>query len=68
MLSHKILHNEFDPPEELQDVIKCFWYEKRNPEKEQLSLEVLPDGYAEIIFYPQPRPRYGREVQDDRGE
>jgi len=51
MLSHKILHNEFDPPEELQDVIKCFWYEKRNPEKEQLSLEVLPDGYAEIIFY-----------------
>ncbi len=45
------MHQEFEPPEELRDTIKCFWYNKKNYGPQQSSLEVLPDGYAEIIFY-----------------
>ena len=44
-------HQEFAPPEELQDTIKCFWYNSRNAGELQSSFEVQPDGYAEIIFY-----------------
>lgn len=44
-------HQEFAPPEELQDTIKCFWYNRRASEELQPSFEVVPDGYAEIIFY-----------------
>jgi AraC-like DNA-binding protein len=44
-------HQEFKPPEELLDTIKCFWYHKRDLGKLQSSFEVQPDGYAEIIFY-----------------
>lgn len=46
-----MLHQEFEPPEELRDAIKCFWYNQRDLEKPELSFEVLPDGYAEIIFH-----------------
>jgi AraC-like DNA-binding protein len=45
-----MLHEEFDAPETLRDVIKCFWYNHRAVEG-QTSFKVLPDGYAEIIFY-----------------
>lgn len=44
-------HQEFEPPEELRDTIKCFWYNRRGPETLQASFEVIPDGYAEIIFH-----------------
>jgi AraC-like DNA-binding protein len=44
-------HQEFDPPEELRDTIKCFWYNVRNSGERQSSFEVIPDGYAEIIFH-----------------
>ncbi|MFH6995965.1 helix-turn-helix domain-containing protein [Flavobacterium sp. FlaQc-48] len=44
-------HQEFAPPEELKDTIKCFWYDKRESGELQASFEVVPDGYAEIIFY-----------------
>lgn len=44
-------HQEFSPPEELRDTIKCFWYNKRDIGELQPSFEVQPDGYAEIIFY-----------------
>lgn len=44
-------HQEFEPPEELQDVIKCFWYNRRDYGEQQSNFEVLPDGYAEIIFH-----------------
>ena len=44
-------HQEFAPPEELQDTIKCFWYNSLNAGERQPSFEVQPDGYAEIIFY-----------------
>lgn len=43
-------HQEFEPPEELQNSIKCFWYD-RIVVGEQPCFEVVPDGYAEIIFY-----------------
>jgi AraC-like DNA-binding protein len=46
-----MLHQEFDPPQELQDTIKCFWYNRRNPGTKSLTFEVIPDGYAEIIFH-----------------
>lgn len=44
-------HQEFDPPEELRDAIKCFWYNSRNAEELQPNFVVQPDGYAEIIFH-----------------
>ena len=44
-------HHEFEPPEELRDTIKCFWYNIRESGELQSSFEVIPDGYAEIIFY-----------------
>jgi AraC-like DNA-binding protein len=51
MLSFKMRHEEFAPPEELRDTIKCFWYNRRDSEEGQSSFEVVPDGYAEIIFH-----------------
>ncbi len=44
-------HQEFDPPEELRDAIKCFWYNRREFGETVSSFEVMPDGYAEIVFY-----------------
>lgn len=45
------MHQEYEPPQELKNVIKCFWYDKKNFGGSQASFEVVPDGYAEIIFY-----------------
>lgn len=47
----KMHHQEFEAPEELQDAIKCFWYNRRESGPELSSFEVVPDGYAEIIFH-----------------
>jgi len=44
-------HLEFEPPEELRDTIKCFWYNSRDVGELQSGFEVQPDGYAEIIFH-----------------
>jgi AraC-like DNA-binding protein len=44
-------HQEFEPPEALRDAIKCFWYNKRDFGELPSSFEVVPDGYAEIIFH-----------------
>jgi len=44
-------HQEFEPPQELRDTIKCFWYNRRESGELQSSFEVQPDGYAEIIFH-----------------
>jgi AraC-like DNA-binding protein len=44
-------HQEFSPPDELRDAIKCFWYNVRDFGEERSSYEVVPDGYAEIIFH-----------------
>ena len=46
-----MLHQEFEPPEELRDTIKCFWYNSRDVGRVESSFEVMPDGYAEIIFH-----------------
>lgn len=46
-----MLHQEFQPSILLQDTIKCFWYNKKESGEQQTSFTVLPDGYAEIIFY-----------------
>jgi len=51
MLSFKMHHQEFEPPVELQDTIKCFWYNRRDFGELESGFEVLPDGYAEIIFH-----------------
>jgi AraC-like DNA-binding protein len=51
MLSFKMQHQEFEPPEELRDAIKCFWYNRRDFGEVQSGFEVVPDGYAEIIFH-----------------
>lgn len=45
------MHQEFEPPEPLRDTIKSFWYERRDFGDQESDFEVVPDGYAEIIFY-----------------
>jgi AraC-like DNA-binding protein len=42
---------EVEPPAELQQVIKNFWHFRLDLGQGPASFEVLPDGYAEIIFY-----------------
>ena len=44
-------HQEIEPPEALRDIIKCFWYNRIELGALPASFEVVPDGYAEIIFY-----------------
>jgi AraC-like DNA-binding protein len=45
------MHQEFEPPEELRDAIKCFWYDSKEYGAEGSGFTVMPDGYAEIIFH-----------------
>ncbi len=45
------MHQEFESPGELQDTIKCFWYDSSERGALPSDFEVIPDGYAEIIFY-----------------
>ena len=45
------MHQEVLSPEVLQDTIRCFWYESREMGEHRSSFEVIPDGYAEIIFH-----------------
>lgn len=44
-------HQEIEPTEELRSTIKCFWYNRRNYGEERSGIEVVPDGYSEIIFH-----------------
>lgn len=44
-------HLEFEPPEALRDTIKCFWYNQRDFGEQLSGFRVVPDGYAELIFY-----------------
>ena len=44
-------HQEFEPPSPLRDTIKCFWYNRKDFGEQQSGFEVIPDGYAEIIFH-----------------
>jgi AraC-like DNA-binding protein len=45
-----MLHEEYEPPEELREAIKCFWHNRWDFGEQSTSFEVMPDGYAEIIF------------------
>jgi AraC-like DNA-binding protein len=45
------MHQEFEAPESLRDAIKCFWYNSRDFGPQPSAFEVVPDGYAEIIFH-----------------
>lgn len=44
-------HYEFSPPEGLEDSIRCFWYNRQDYGALESGMEVVPDGYAEIIFH-----------------
>jgi AraC-like DNA-binding protein len=44
-------HQEVEAPAELRDIIKCFWYTSLDFGELPSNFEVLPDGYAEIIFH-----------------
>ncbi len=44
-------HYEIEPPAELRGAIKCFWYTRWEFTTLPATFEVVPDGYAEIIFY-----------------
>jgi AraC-like DNA-binding protein len=58
-------HQEFEPPEVLQNSIKCFWYLQRDFGSTPTQFEVVPDGYAEIIFYV---GQLSNTTQDGSGE
>lgn len=45
------MHQEFNPPQQLRDTIKCFWYDRQAFGPGPTQFEVMPDGYAEIIFH-----------------
>ena len=42
-------HREYAPPAPLRDLIQCFWHQRR--EQGAPPFEVMPDGYAEIVFH-----------------
>ncbi|UOQ70212.1 helix-turn-helix domain-containing protein [Hymenobacter cellulosilyticus] len=44
-------HQEVDPPDALRDTVQDFWYLSRDFHEEHPHWQVVPDGYAEIIFY-----------------
>ena len=44
-------YQELTAPSPLQDAIKCFWYTRKDLGETSTSFEVVPDGYAEIIFH-----------------
>jgi len=43
--------HEIEPPPALLESINCFWYASLDFGAAPTSFEVLPDGYAEIIFH-----------------
>ncbi|QJD80697.1 AraC family transcriptional regulator [Spirosoma rhododendri] len=44
-------HLEIESPEALRSLIKCFWYTSIEFADGQSNFEVVPDGYAELIFH-----------------
>ncbi|MBC9933129.1 AraC family transcriptional regulator [Chitinophaga qingshengii] len=46
-----MLHQEFDPPEALGGVVKCFWYNRADFGQGPSDFVIMPDGYTEIIFH-----------------
>jgi len=46
-----MMHQEVESPEELRNTIQCFWHISVDFGEQLSTFEVLPDGYAEIIFH-----------------
>lgn len=44
-------HQEIEPPEELRSTIHRFWYTRKDFGELPARFEVVPDGYAELIFH-----------------
>ncbi|MVN75199.1 helix-turn-helix domain-containing protein [Hymenobacter sp. HMF4947] len=44
-------HQEVEPPQALRDTIQSFWYTGMDLGELPARFEVVPDGYAEIIFH-----------------
>lgn len=44
-------YQEIESPEALQDTIKCFWYTSIDFGERPSSFEIVPDGYAELVFH-----------------
>ena len=44
-------HQEMVPPEELRSAIQGFWYTSKDFGEVPARFEIVPDGYAEIIFH-----------------
>lgn len=44
-------HQQVKPPAELRDTIQYFWYTSIDFGERPSSFEILPDGYAELIFH-----------------
>ncbi|WP_238430215.1 helix-turn-helix domain-containing protein [Chitinophaga agri] len=44
-------HRELAPPEALRNTIKCFWHTRIDFGATRSDFEVMPDGYAEIVFH-----------------
>jgi AraC-like DNA-binding protein len=51
MLSLRPHHLEFEPPAALRHAVKCLWTDRIEAGTVPTGFTVLPDGYAEIIFY-----------------
>ncbi|MYM82136.1 helix-turn-helix domain-containing protein [Duganella sp. FT50W] len=49
MTTTPVPHREFDPPEALRGAIRCFGHTRR--ECDGTRFEIIPDGYAEIVFH-----------------
>ncbi|TWR26214.1 AraC family transcriptional regulator [Mucilaginibacter achroorhodeus] len=45
-----MFHQEYESPLALKEAIKCFWYTDKDFGDGYADFEVVPDGYAEIIF------------------
>lgn len=45
-----VQHQEIEAPEELRDTVQGFWYTSRDFGAQPSSFEIIPDGYAEIVF------------------
>lgn len=44
-------YQEVEAPQALRDTIKCFWYTSIDFGERPSSFEIVPDGYAELIFH-----------------
>jgi AraC-like DNA-binding protein len=44
-------HREVEPLPALRSAIKCFWYDRHDAGPLRQPFQILPDGYAELVFH-----------------